>query len=365
MQHNNISYLLLKWYDVHARVLPWRTEPNKTIKGMRTNPYYVWLSEVMLQQTTVALVKDYFRKFITRWPTVQDLAHACEDDVLKEWAGLGYYSRARNLHKAANHIMDQYKGTFPSTFQDVMVLSGIGRYSASAICAIAFGQHFPVVDGNVERVFSRLFAVETPIKNSKNQIYDYVEKNLSRGRPGDFAQACMDLGALICTPKQPKCCMCPLRDACCAFALGTPERFPIKLPKPLKPKRYGAAFVAMNSQGAVLLVKRANKGLLASMSAVPTSAWTARDDGGMDSSYAPFAAQWQQCGSVIHVFTHFKLELFVFKAHICTAFDHDKDALLSLLESSVRYWWSPRELIEAEALPTLMKKVLARAFVLL
>jgi A/G-specific adenine glycosylase len=345
-----LSAKLLDWYDRHARVLPWRTGPEAVLRGERTDAYRVWLSEIMLQQTTVGAVKDYFAKFIRLWPGVHDLASADEEDVLKAWAGLGYYSRARNLHKAARQVIDQFGGEFPQSFEELIKLAGVGRYTAAAISSIAFNKAEPVVDGNVERVFTRVFAIETPLPAAKRAIYERVSAALPVDRPGDFAQACMDLGATICSPKRPKCIACPLREICAAVRMGDAERFPVKLPKALKPKRFGAAFVAVDEYGSILLNKRSDKGLLAGMSGVPTSGWDARTDGARDISAAPFAADWQACGSIRHVFTHFELELFVFKAHVLNA-----DAALP------GHWWAKSATIAGEALPTLMKKVIEAA----
>lgn len=346
----DLSGKLLAWYDVHARELPWRTGPAEVARGERTEPYHVWLSEIMLQQTTVGAVKDYYLKFLRLWPTIEALAAADEEDVLKAWAGLGYYSRARNLHKAAQQVIAVYGGVFPPTFDDLIRLAGVGRYTAAAITSIAFDHPEPVVDGNVERVFSRVFGIATPLPAAKSEIYVRVDAEMARDRPGDFAQACMDLGATLCSPKRPKCMVCPLRDQCLALQNGEPEKYPAKLPKSVKPKRYGAAFVAIDKTGAILLNKRSNKGLLAGMTGVPTSAWDARADGATDVKAAPFDDDWQACGSIRHVFTHFELELFVFKVKIGNA------AIVP-----VGHWWSPANAVLSEALPTVMKKVIEAA----
>ncbi len=347
-----LSATLLAWYDVHARDLPWRTGPADVARGLRTDPYRVWLSEIMLQQTTVSAVKDYYLKFLRFWPNVLALADADEEDVLKAWAGLGYYSRARNLHKAARQIADQHNGIFPQSFDELIKLAGIGRYTAAAIASIAFDRPEPVVDGNVERVFSRVFAIATPLPAAKSEIYARVAAEMAGHRPGDFAQACMDLGATLCSPKRPKCMQCPLRNQCAALRKGDPENYPVKVPKAVKPKRYGAAFVAVDVTGAILLNKRSDKGLLAGMTSVPTSAWDARTDGATDVTAAPFVGDWQPCGSIRHVFTHFELELFVFKAHIGNS-----------ATTPVGHWWSPADVVSSEALPTVMKKAIEAAIV--
>jgi A/G-specific adenine glycosylase len=356
-----LSKKLLAWYDNHARELPWRAGPDAVARGTRTDPYRVWLSEIMLQQTTVGAVKDYFVKFVTLWPTVRDLAEAPEEDILKAWAGLGYYSRARNLHKAARQVVDEFTGQFPQSFEELIKLAGVGRYTAAAISSIAFDRAEPVVDGNVERVFTRVFAIETPLQTAKPLIYEHVSKAMPHDRPGDFAQSCMDLGATICTPKRPRCIACPLREDCVAVRLGDPERFPVKLPKALKPKRFGAAFVALNEAGSILLNKRADKGLLAGMTGVPTSEWDARTDGVRDASAAPFAAEWQACGSIHHVFTHFELELFVFKTHVSSAAAMQLERVCDAAAMLPGHWWSNADDIAQEALPTVMKKVITAA----
>jgi A/G-specific adenine glycosylase len=351
----NLSTRLLDWYDNYARELPWRTGPADVARGQRSDPYGVWLSEIMLQQTTVGAVKDYYMKFLRLWPNVKALANADEEEVLKAWAGLGYYSRARNLHKAARQVVDMYGGLFPPTFDDLIKLTGVGRYTAAAIAAIAFDQPAPVVDGNVERVFSRLFAIETPFPTAKSEVYTRVEAELERGRPGDFAQACMDLGATVCTPRNPKCDLCPLVKNCAGYTSGSPQRFPVKLAKPLKPLRFGAAYVAKDSSGAVLLTKREDKGLLAGMTGVPTTKWDSRQDGATDLSEAPIAGDWQECGSIRHVFTHFELSLKVYRLEVGGDWDSEYKS------NSNRHWWSNPSDLPDEALPSVMKKAIEAA----
>jgi A/G-specific adenine glycosylase len=343
-----LTNLLLAWYDRHHRDLPWRVRPDAISRGEKPDPYRVWLSEIMLQQTTVEAVKKYFLAFTSKWPKVSDLAAADEEDVLKAWAGLGYYSRARNLKKAANAVVSDFGGHFPATQSELATLPGVGRYTSAAIAAIAFNEPAAVVDGNVERVITRLEAITTPLPATKAQVYGIVERLLLKDRPGDFAQACMDLGATICTPRKPKCILCPLRDDCKALKAGDPERFPVKLAKAAKPLRKGAVFVAVRRDGAVLLTKRSDKGLLAGMSCVPTTAWTARQDGTNDDASAPFAARWTNCGSVRHVFTHFELELSVFRATFSQA-------------APTGHWWSSMADLPHEALPTVFKKAIELA----
>ncbi|MCI5076795.1 A/G-specific adenine glycosylase [Oricola sp.] len=343
------SSALLAWYDRHARELPWRIGPAAIARGERPDPYRVWLSEIMLQQTTVAAVKDYFAKFIAAWPTIEALAAASEDDVLKAWAGLGYYSRARNLKKCADAVMEGHGGRFPHTAAALRDLPGIGDYTSAAIAAIAFGEAVPVVDGNVERVVTRLHAIDTPLPAAKPEIRRLTAAMLDPARSGDFAQAMMDLGATICTPKRPACLHCPLRDGCRALDGGDPERFPVKPPKKAKPVRRGAAYVLTNRDGAFLLEKRGTTGLLAGMTQVPTTGWTARTDGATGTAEAPLpGADWIGCGTVTHVFTHFELRLDVYRA--------EGDML-----PAAHQWWSAADTVGGEALPTVMKKVLGLA----
>ncbi|AZO09206.1 A/G-specific adenine glycosylase [Mesorhizobium sp. M3A.F.Ca.ET.080.04.2.1] len=342
-----IAARLLAWYDAHHRDLPWRVTPGAFARGARPDPYRVWLSEVMLQQTTVEAVKAYFRTFVEKWPTVEALAAAPAEDVMKAWAGLGYYSRARNL-KACADLLARQGGRFPDTETGLKELPGIGTYTAAAIAAIAFDRPAAVVDGNVERVISRLYSVETPLSEAKPEIRALVEDLVPDNRPGDFAQAMMDLGATICTPRRPRCMLCPLREDCSAILSGDPERFPVRLPKDDRPFRRGAAFVAERGDGAVLLRKRPEKGLLGGMTEVPTTAWTARADGATTTDAAPFPADWQRAGRIAHVFTHFALELEVFHAHIKG-------------DAPDGHFWSLAHDISGEALPTVMKKVIEAA----
>ncbi len=342
-----IAARLLEWYDAHHRELPWRTSPAALAKGERPDPYRVWLSEIMLQQTTVEAVKSYFNAFVGRWPGVCALAAAANDDIMKAWAGLGYYSRARNL-KACADLVASRGAAFPDTEEGLRALPGIGPYTAAAIASIAFDRPAAVVDGNVERVISRLFRIETPLPQAKTEIRALVEQMVPADRPGDFAQATMDLGATICTPRRPKCMLCPLREDCDALAAGDPELYPVKLAKPEKPTRQGAAFVAIRADGAVLLRKRPEKGLLGCMTEVPTTAWTARQNGETSAAAAPFPSQWERAGQITHVFTHFALELAVYRA----GFQGSAPA--------GHFWSLPHELA-GEALPTVMKKAIETA----
>ncbi|MCB1463831.1 MAG: A/G-specific adenine glycosylase [Nitratireductor sp.] len=341
---------LLDWYDRHARVLPWRIAPKQSRSGKRPDPYHVWLSEVMLQQTQVATVRDYFHAFVTRWPNVRDLALAPEEDLLKAWAGLGYYRRARNLKRCAETVWHEHDGHFPGNAAALRELPGIGDYTSAAIAAIAFGEARPVVDGNVERVVSRLHAIGTPPRLAKPEIRAFVEAMLPAERPGDFAQAMMDLGATICTPKKPSCLLCPLAGACDAHVRGEEEAYPVREKKRPKPSRRGAAFVATDASGAVLLRQRGETGLLAGMSEVPTSGWTASRDGETGPQAAPFdatgyGAEWREAGRVSHVFTHFALDLTVWHCRVEE-------------RPPVGGWWSPPGELAGEALPTVMKKAI-------
>lgn len=339
---------LLAWYDRHARVLPWRIGPAEQRAGLRPDPYHVWLSEVMLQQTQVATVRDYYLDFLARWPGVNDLAAAPADDVMKAWAGLGYYSRARNLKKCAETVAERFGGVFPDKADALRQLPGIGDYTAAAIAAIAFDEAVAVVDGNVERVVSRLHAIETPLRLAKSGIRARVAAMVPGDRPGDFAQAMMDLGATICTPRRPACALCPLAADCAARAGGTQESHPVRDPKREKPLRRGAAFVAVDETGAVFLRKRAEKGLLGGMSEVPTTAWTAAGDGATGIAAAPFPADWKRSGSVRHVFTHFALELEIWHGNVRRRG----------IEGG---WWSPPGELSGEALPSVMKKAVEAA----
>lgn len=340
---------LLAWYDRHARDLPWRVPPHERKVGVVPDPYRVWLSEIMLQQTTVAAVKDYFTAFTAKWPKVEMLADADADDVMKAWAGLGYYSRARNLKACAEAVARDHGGRFPETEDGLKALPGIGPYTAAAIAAIAFDQPAAVVDGNVERVMSRLRLIETPLPAAKPEIRAAMGELTPQERPGDFAQAVMDLGATICTPKRPACALCPWMEPCAARAAGVAETLPRKAAKTAKPTRTGAAFVLRRAgDGAVALRKRPPKGLLGGMAEVPGSEWAVDFDAAAALTQAPVAAKWhKRSGSVGHTFTHFHLEVTVFTAELGAG---------DLPEG---WWWSTLDALEGEALPTVMRKVIA------
>ena len=341
----SFAHRLLEWYDVHAREMPWRIPPHDHAQGVRANPYHVWLSEVMLQQTQVVTVKEYFLKFINKWPTVFDLAKSDQEDVLKAWAGLGYYSRARNLKKCADVIVAEHEGKFPQTFDELKKLPGIGDYTASAIASIAFDQPVPVLDGNVERVMSRHRRIEAYFPEAKAETKLMLGEILDLNRPGEFAQATMDLGATICTPKRPACALCPVNEDCLGLQNGDAELFPYKKPKARKPTRKGAAFVIQNQNGDVFLCKRPQEGLLAGMTQVPTTDWNSRQDGSVDTSEAPIGAVWQKMGVAKHTFTHFHLYLTVWKT-------------CSSRTPNLSGWWCDRNMLKDEAIPTIMRNVI-------
>ncbi|MBT0669902.1 A/G-specific adenine glycosylase [Novosphingobium profundi] len=335
----NPARLLLDWYDANARALPWRAPPGTPAP----EPYRVWLSEVMLQQTTVAAVKDYFAKFTTLWPRVEDLAAARDEDVMAAWAGLGYYARARNLLACAREVAAR-GGRFPETEEGLRALPGLGPYTAAAIAAIAFGRRAVVVDANVERVVSRLFAIAEPLPASRPLIRSRTETITPEERAGDFAQAMMDLGSAICTVREPRCLLCPLAGACEARASGDPAALPVKAPKKAKPTRTGRAFwIERQIAGVdhVWLVRRAPKGMLGGMRALPDDGWAARRDG---DGGEPFSGRWEPAGRVSHVFSHFALDLGV-SIHL-----GDRGEAAGEGE-----WW-PLERIAEAGLPTLFAK---------
>ena len=304
----DLSAPLLSWYDRHHRVMPWRVPPDARLAGLRPDPYRVWLSEVMLQQTTVAAVRAYFRRFTDLWPTVADLAAAEDADVMAEWAGLGYYARARNLLKCARAVVADHGGRFPDTEAGLRALPGIGPYTAAAVAAIAFDRPAAVVDGNVERVLTRLHRIEAPLPGARPQIAVAAAALTPADRPGDHAQAMMDLGATICTPRNPTCALCPWQGVCAGHAAGDAASFPRKAPKAPKPVRQGPIWVARRQDGAVLLEQRPARGLLGGMQGFPTSGWDGSEAG------PPIQADWQEVGLARHTFTHFHLELTVLVA---------------------------------------------------
>jgi A/G-specific adenine glycosylase len=307
---------LLAWYDANARTLAWRTGPKDHAGGARADPYGVWLSEVMLQQTTVPHATPYYLEFLRRWPTVAALAAAEDGAVMAAWAGLGYYARARNLLACARAVAGEHGGVFPSTEPGLLALPGVGAYTAAAVAAIAFDQAANVVDGNVERVIARLHAVETPLPAAKPELKRLAGLLVREERPGDWAQALMDLGAVICRPKSPLCERCPLSEACAGFATGEPEAYPRRTPKANRPHRHGAAFLLLRGD-TVGLVRRPPKGLLGGMLALPTSEWRAKAWAPAEiTAAAPAAADWRPAGEIEHGFTHFTLTLQVWRAEV-------------------------------------------------
>ncbi len=334
---------LLAWYDRHRRALPWRALP-----GERPDPYRVWLSEIMLQQTTVTAVKPYFASFLARFPSVEALAAAPSEEVMSAWAGLGYYSRARNLHACAKAVMAEHGGRFPETEEGLRTLPGIGAYTAAAVAAIAFDRHAAAVDGNVERVISRLYMLEMPMPAGRKAVAAATLALAPQDRPGDFAQALMDLGSTICTPRKPACALCPWRDPCRARQAGTQESFPRKLAKKEGALRRGAAFVVLRADGSVLLRTRPPKGLLGSMAEAPTTAWSAGHDPAGALKEAPIAASWLTANAPVrHVFTHFPLELTVLAAQAPAG---------AQAPEGMRF--TPLGALDAEPLPTVMRKVI-------
>ncbi len=342
-----IAAALLAWYDRDRRRMPWRAPP-----GEPADPYHVWLSEIMLQQTTVAAVKPYFEAFLARWPTVRDLSKAPLDDVLHAWQGLGYYARARNLHKCAKLVARELRGRFPDTEEALRKLPGIGIYTAAAIAAIAFERRAVVVDGNVERVMARLFAEETPLPDAKPKLRAYAERLTPAARAGDYAQAAMDLGATICTPKAAKCMLCPVRPFCRAHAQGLVDVLPRRAAKAPKPTRHGIAFWLTDGGGRVVLRRRPEEGLLGGMMEIPSAPW--REDAPWKLTdalrHAPAASAWKVLpGQVRHTFTHFHLVLLVATGRARSA------------RGRIDGVWAPIDRLQDHALPTVMKKVAAHA----
>jgi A/G-specific adenine glycosylase len=332
---------VLNWYDHNARVLPWRISPADRRRGVAPDPYRVWLSEIMLQQTTVAAVAGYFARFTARWPEVKALAAAPLEDVLAEWAGLGYYARARNLHACAQVVTLERGGAFPETSAELRTLPGIGLYTASAIAAICHDEPVAVIDGNVDRVMARYLALDLPVRDAKPQIRDAVQQSVP-DRSGDFAQAMMDLGATICARRAALCDRCPLQPDCAGAASGKPLAFPVKPAKARRPVRYGHAFIMRRPDGAVWLRQRPEKGLLAKMTETPGTDWVLEKQ---NPAY-PVAGKWTFASEIVHVFTHFRLELDVW--------------LLETGEAPVgEGWWSTPGAQVGEALPSLFRKVLA------
>ncbi len=329
---------LLAWYDAHRRTLAWRPAAGEG----RPDPYRVWLSEVMLQQTTTPHATPYFLDFTRRWPNVSGLAAADDAEVMAAWAGLGYYARARNLLACARAVARDYDGVFPDTEAGLLALPGVGPYTAAAVAAIAFDRPANVVDGNVERVMARLFAVQTPLPAARAELRRLAARLVTGDRPGDWAQALMDLGATVCRPARPACERCPLTSRCAGFRSGEPERYPAKTKKADRPRRHGMAWVLRDSRGQVALVRRPAKGLLGGMLGLPTSEW---GEAGVEGP-APAAADWRDAGAVEHIFTHFALTL---EVRVAQADQLPDDDLI----------WAPAA-EAAAALPTVFRKALER-----
>jgi A/G-specific adenine glycosylase len=337
--------LLLAWYDRHARVLPWRARAGQT-----PDPYHVWLSEVMLQQTTVAAVAPYFERFLERWPRVADLAAATLDEVLTAWAGLGYYARARNLHACAKSVAVDHGGLFPESEEELRRLPGVGDYTAAAIAAIAFGRKAVVLDGNIERVMARLFAVRDPLPGAKPRLKELAAALTPDMRPADYAQEAMDLGATLCTPKKPACAFCPLSADCRARAEGIAADLPARTAKPARPLRFGVVFWAENDNRSVLLRRRPERGLLGGMTEFPSTEWRSGPWSWPHAGQAaPIEAEWRALpGTVSHVFTHFHLELAVVAATLAA---RPPDGA----------FWCPITDLGKQALPSVMRKVAKHA----
>jgi len=342
--NDDMAATLLDWYDVHAREMPWRVAPQARKAGQRPDAYAVWLSEIMLQQTTVATVKDYFQRFIARWPTVGDLAAAQDADVMGEWAGLGYYARARNLLKCARAVVAEHGGTFPADHAALLNLPGIGPYTAAAVSSIAFDLPHAVLDGNVERVMARIYDIHTPLPEAKPMMMGHAQALTPGLRPGDYAQAVMDLGATICTPRSPACGICPWRAPCAARAAGTMAGLPRKTPKKAKPVRHGTVYLGRRADGAWLLETRPDKGLLGGMLGWPGSEWVEVSLPHPDST-PPAAGDWQAVpGEVRHTFTHFHLILRIMTAG------------LPMEATPNRGTFRPRDSFRPSDLPTVMRK---------
>ncbi len=341
-----LAEALLAWSDRHRRDLPWRAK-----RGERPDAYRVWLSEIMLQQTTVATVGPHFRRFLARWPDLAALAAASLDDVLHAWQGLGYYARARHLHACARTVVAAYGGRFPESEGELRRLPGIGDYTAAAVAAIAFEQRATPVDGNVERVMARLFAHEAPLPGAKPALRRLAATLTPAYRAGDYAQAVMDLGATICTPQKPKCILCPWREACRARMLGLAESLPARAPKKTKPLKRGVAFWALSAAGALLLRRRPEKGLLGGMMEVPSTPWREQPWTVEEARRAaPVAAKWRLVpGLVRHGFTHFDLELTVLAGDVRSESPRADGK------------WVALDALDSQALPTLMKKIVVHA----
>jgi len=340
--------LLLAWYDRHARTLPWRTGPKARAKGERPDPYRVWLSEIMLQQTGVKAVAPYFHDFTTRWPSFAALAAAPEEEIMAAWAGLGYYSRARNLVACAKKVAAEHGGSLPGKAEKLAELPGIGPYTAAAIAAIAFGEPVPAVDGNVERVVTRLFAIDTPMPAGKADVREALRPLVPHDRPGEFTEALMDLGATICTPKRPACALCPMEAICLAKARGEQEAFPVKAAKRARAKKFAGAFVALRGEE-ILLARRPPKGLLGGMAEVPNAEWQSDPVARMPKP--PLSAPWEKLDAkVAHIFTHIELQVSVWAAEVPAG-----------TKAPGGFWWHDLADLKAAGLPSVMLKIVEAA----
>jgi A/G-specific adenine glycosylase len=334
---------LLAWYDRHRRDLPWRALP-----GEPADPYTVWLSEIMLQQTTVTAVKPYFLGFVARWPKVGLLAEASGEEVMRAWAGLGYYSRARNLHACAKIVAGPLKGRFPDTEAGLQDLPGIGPYTAAAVAAIAYGRPTAAIDGNAERVLARLYSIATPLPAARSEIRAKAAAMVPVARPGDFAQAMMDLGAMICSPKHPSCGICPWLKFCRGHASGCPESLPHKAPRRRRPLRQGAVFFVRRRDGAILVRTRPPKGLLGGMTEIPGTSWKTHFDAASAARQAPFEASYRKLDkSVSHAFTHFALRLDIYVAEVANS-----------RRAPTGYRFVPDRGLDEEAFPSVMRKII-------
>ena len=337
---DSLRQTLLDWYDREGRRLPWRIRPEDRAAGREADPYAVWLSEIMLQQTTVPHATPYWFRFLELWPRVEDLAAAPREDVMREWAGLGYYARARNLHACARHVAEELGGVFPDTLDGLKALPGIGDYTANAVLAAAFDGPGSVVDGNVERVITRLYRLETPLPRAKPEVRRLAGAIASPDRPGDYAQAIMDLGATVCTPRSPDCTACPWSFACDAHAAGEMTRYPLKDKKKPKPVRLGTAWLVRGEQG-LWLRRRPDKGLLGGMVEVPSTSWAAAPP----DEAPPFEADWVSRGEVRHVFTHFELRLDVRETTPASDWQPEDG------------YWAAEDQLDKQGLPSVMRKV--------
>ena len=336
-----IAPRLLNWYDKNGRKLAWRVSPAESLNGIKADPYHIWLSEIMLQQTTVRAVEPYFKSFLLKWPTVKDLAAAKDEDILEAWAGLGYYRRAHNLIKCARMVINVYDGLFPQEEKLLLQLPGIGSYTSAAIRSIGFNKKSTVVDGNISRIISRLFAINTPISTSQKTIKIRASNLVPSTRFSDYAQALMDLGSLICTPRKPNCVKCPIKEVCKSYIKGIETLIPHSAKKKVKPIKYGYVFVTINKNNNFILERRPEKGLLGGMLCFPSSEWKNSKDVEFN---PPFSANWETLNEpVIHIFSHFTLSLTI--------------ALSSISFAPKGYLNRPLENFNRESLPSLMRKV--------